>query len=154
MVPLSDLVVSAVEAAAAGRVRGPLIVTRTGRAMDRRAAARLLDRLGTDAGVSPDRVHCHALRAGFVTHALQAGVPLHVVQDGARHADPRQTRAYDRAFTALSEHATFAVTAAVSGASSARSSSRSTSAGSEASGCSQVLMAKTAKLRASISAGL
>jgi integrase/recombinase XerD len=153
VVPLSDLAVTAVEAAAAGRVHGPLIVTRTGRAMDRRAAARLLDRLGSESGLSPERVHCHALRAGFVTHALQAGVPLHVVQDGARHADPRQTRAYDRACTSLGAHATFAVAAAVTTEPSTRSSSRSTSAGSNKSG-SRVLMAKMAKLSASISAGL
>lgn len=109
LVPLPRPVERAVDALRQGRTSGPLVATRTGRAMDRRAAARLVTGLGVEADIRTGRVHCHALRAAWVTNALRAGVPLHVVQDGARHTDPRQTRLYDRSAHALDGHAAYTV---------------------------------------------
>jgi len=47
---------------------------------------------GIDKPISP-----HSLRHAAITAALDAGCSLRDVQDFARHADPRQTRRYDRA---------------------------------------------------------
>ena len=57
---------------------------------------RLAKRAGIDKQISP-----HSLRHAAITAALDAGCSLRDVQDFARHADPRQTRRYDRARGAL-----------------------------------------------------
>lgn len=67
--------------AADERGTGPLLLTRTGRRMDRYAASRIVHRLAKKAGMD-HRVGCQSLRD---------------VQIVARHADPRTTARYDRA---------------------------------------------------------
>jgi integrase len=52
--------------------------------------------------------------------ALDAGCSLRDVQDSARHADPRQTRRYDRARGALDRNPTYIVATYLAGATGAR----------------------------------
>ena len=106
-VPLAAPVTEAIHHCVGDRTDGPLLVTRSGRPLDRSGGARLLNRL---ARVSlPDRrpIYPHLLRHAFVTLALDAGVSLRDVQDAAGHADPRTTRRYDRARYALDRHPTY-----------------------------------------------
>ena len=77
-----------------GQPSGPLLATRTGAALDRRAAARTITRLATDAGIGQP-VSPHALRHTFVTLARQTGCDLTDIQDAVGHADPATTRRYD-----------------------------------------------------------
>lgn len=77
-----------------GRTGGPVFVTRTGRRLDRWGAAKVIARLGREAGLARP-LSPHALRHTFATLALDAGVPLHVVQDGCGHSSPTTTRRYD-----------------------------------------------------------
>ncbi len=74
---------------------GPLFATRTGRFLDRHAAARDLIAVAVAAGI-PTPFSPHVLRHTFVTLARQSGCALEDVQDAAGHADPATTRAYDR----------------------------------------------------------
>jgi len=107
-VPLAPRTSQAIDELLAGRTHGPLLPTRTGRAMDRHAVWRLLRRLATTA--VPDKagsLHPHDLRHAFVTLALDTGASLRDVQDAAGHADPRTTRRYDRARHNLDRHPTY-----------------------------------------------
>jgi len=109
-VPLAPRTSEAIDELLAGRTHGPLLPTRTGRAMDRHAVWRLLRRLATTA--VPDKagsLHPHDLRHAFVTLALDTGASLRDVQDAAGHADPRTTRRYDRARHNLDRHPTYAL---------------------------------------------
>lgn len=76
------------------RTSGPLLVTATGRAWDRRAAHRTLAtlgrRIGLDATLGP-----HLLRHTLVTLARAHGCPLETIQQAVGHADARTTRRYD-----------------------------------------------------------
>jgi hypothetical protein len=67
-----------------------------GSRLDRHAAGRIVRRLAKRAGISKP-ISPHSLRHAAITAALDAGCSLRDVQDYARHADPRQTRRYDRA---------------------------------------------------------
>lgn len=98
----------------AGRITGPLFITRTGQQMDRHAALKIVRRLARKAGIE-HTVSPHSLRHGFVTAALDAGVPLRDVQDAAGHADPRTTRRYDRGRHSLDRAATYTVASYISG---------------------------------------
>ena len=109
-VPLAPRTSQAIDELLAGRTHGPLLPTRTGRAMDRHAVWRLLRRLAATA--VPDKatsLHPHDLRHAFVTLALDTGASLRDVQDAAGHADPRTTRRYDRARHNLDRHPTYAL---------------------------------------------
>ncbi|HWH02001.1 MAG TPA: tyrosine-type recombinase/integrase, partial [Pilimelia sp.] len=76
---------------------GPLLVTATGRRLDRHAVFRLVRRLARDAGLPAwQRLSPHSLRHAFATTARAEGVALEDVQDAMGHADPRTTRRYDR----------------------------------------------------------
>ena len=101
----------AIDRAADSRERGPLLVNREGRRMDRHAATRRLRALALVAGLSTDRMHPHMLRHTFVTTMLDAGVDLRDVQIAARHADPRTTMRYDRARTNLDRHPNYILAA-------------------------------------------
>ena len=99
---------AAVAAVRAGRESGALLVTGSGRRLDRHHAAKIITRFARAAGLAA-KVTPHALRHAFITHALDAGVALREVQDAAGHADPRTTRRYDRARGSLDRHPGYAL---------------------------------------------
>jgi integrase len=103
-VPLNPALLDAVARATAGRKRGPLLMTSTGRRLTRQQAGKIIRQLGDQIGVA--RLHPHELRHAFVTLALDAGETLRDVQDAARHADPRTTRRYDNNRNSLERHPT------------------------------------------------
>lgn len=104
IVPLNPTVAGAIARATEGRAGGPLLVNDRGLALSRQQAGRRIRALGERIGVP--RLHPHALRHAFVTLALDEGASLRDVQDGARHADPRTTRRYDRNRMNLDRHPT------------------------------------------------
>lgn len=115
VVPLPPRVARACDAAIADRPAGPLLLSRSGRRMDRHAATRIVQRLAKAAGITK-HLSPHSLRHAFITNALDAGVPLRDVQIAARHADPRTTTRYDRNRNQLDRHASYIVTAYIAGA--------------------------------------
>jgi site-specific recombinase XerD len=115
IMPLPPRVARAVDQAAGDRMGGPLLLSRSGRRLDRHGATRIVRRLAKRAGIAK-RISPHSLRHSFITAALDAGVPLRDVQIAARHADPRTTTRYDRARNNLDRHASYIVTAFVAGA--------------------------------------
>jgi integrase/recombinase XerD len=115
LIPLPPRVARAVDQAAGDRDAGPLLLSRSGRRLDRHAATRIVRRLAKRAGIA-QHMSPHSLRHSFITAALDAGVPLRDVQIAARHADPRTTTRYDRARNNLDRHASYIVTAFIAGA--------------------------------------
>jgi integrase/recombinase XerD len=113
-VPLTPAAQRCLEEAIGDRTAGPIFVTRTGKALDRTAAWRLLRKLAANAelpgafGLSP-----HSMRHTYATVALDAGVGLRDVQDSMGHRDPRTTRMYDRSRNNLDRNATYAVASAL-----------------------------------------
>lgn len=103
-VPLPPAVFMALNGAAGGRTRGPLLVNQDGYQMTRQQARRWVIALAKKAGITK-HVHPHLLRNSYVTNSLDAGVPLRDVQTGARHEDPRTTYRYDLARKNLDRHA-------------------------------------------------
>jgi site-specific recombinase XerD len=89
------------------RESGPIFITASGRAWDRIAAARSLDRISQRAGLS--HLHPHVLRHTAATLALDAGAPLDRVQALLGHADPRTTMRYAAARERLETSAAFDV---------------------------------------------
>ena len=106
-VPLAAPVTLAIKLCLERRSAGPLLVTRTGRPLDRSGAARLLTRVATVSLPNRHNVHPHLLRHAWVTLALDAGVSLRDVQDAAGHSDAKSTRRYDRARHSLDRHPTY-----------------------------------------------
>jgi site-specific recombinase XerD len=113
-IPMPIPVLRAVKEATAGRRSGPILLTRTGRRMDRAAASRALTRVAHAAGVS-HHISPHGLRRTFCTTGLVAGVSIRDMQYAMRHADPRTTLRYDMAKTNLDRHAAHAVAAYLAG---------------------------------------
>ncbi|ADP84408.1 tyrosine-type recombinase/integrase [Pseudofrankia inefficax] len=101
----------AIDAYLAGRTAGPLFVTATGNRLDRPAVWRTIRRLAKRAGLGDLQLSPHSLRATSVTLLLDAGASLRDAQDHARHADPRTTRAYDRARGSLDRAGTYQLVA-------------------------------------------
>lgn len=116
LVPLPPAVGRAIDRAADGRGRGPLLRSTAGTRMSRHVATRRLKALAGTAGLSIQRMHPHMLRHTFVTTMLDAGVDLRDVQIAARHADPRTTMRYDRARTNLDRHPNYVLAAFMSSA--------------------------------------
>ncbi|MFI9531513.1 tyrosine-type recombinase/integrase [Micromonospora rosaria] len=79
---------------AGARVRRPLVVTTSGRRLDRGAIWRLLRRLAKTAEI-PVAMSPHVLRHTCATLARDAGARLEDIQDQLGHADARTTRRYD-----------------------------------------------------------
>jgi integrase len=104
IVPLNPVISEAIAAATAGRSSGPLLINERGLQLSRQQAGRRVKALGAQIGIP--ELHPHALRHAFVTLALDEGASLRDVQDGARHADPRTTRRYDRNRMNLDRHPT------------------------------------------------
>ena len=114
-IPLPVPVARALDAACGNREQGPLLRSRTGRRLDRHAAARLVTKTCRAAGITK-RISPHSLRHTFVTQLLDAGASLRDVQIAARHADPRITMRYDRARIQLDRHVNYVLAARVAGA--------------------------------------
>ena len=114
-IPLPVPVARSLDAARGDREAGPLLQSRTGRRLDRHAAARLVTKTCRAAGIST-RISPHSLRHTYVTQLLDAGASLRDVQLGARHADPRITMRYDRARLQLDRHVNYVLAARVAGA--------------------------------------
>lgn len=106
----------AVDAAAAGRTSGWLLLRRDGSQMTRRSADRVVQRLVKAAGIDK-HVSPHSLRRSFATIALQAGVDVRVVQFAMDHASTRTTLGYDRLGVELHAQAQNTVAAMLASAS-------------------------------------
>ena len=105
----------AIDLAAGERLGGPVLLSRSGKRLDRHGTTRIVRRVARKAGITK-HISPHSLRHSYITCALDAGVPLRDVQIAARHADPRTTTRYDRARNNLDRHASYIVTAFVAGA--------------------------------------
>ncbi len=101
LVPIGRPAVEAVKAylaelrpdlAEAGHHRERLLLSRTGRPLDRIAVWRIVRRVAADAGLG--RVHPHVLRHSFATHLLGGGADLRIVQELLGHADIATTQIY------------------------------------------------------------
>ena len=106
IIPLPPRVARAVDLAAAERLGGPVLLSRSGQRLGRHGATRMVRRVARRAGIIK-HISPHSLRRSFITDALDAGVPLCDVQIVARHADPRTTTRYDRARHNLDRHASY-----------------------------------------------
>ena len=93
MVPLVRPTWDRLSALTPASTNGALFATRSGRAVDRRAFARTVDRLAEMAGIGP--ASPHVLRHTFVTLARANGCDLPDIQDAVGHANPAPTRRYD-----------------------------------------------------------
>lgn len=71
---------------------GRLLLSRTGRPLERVAVWQIVKRCAAAAGLS--RVHPHMLRHSFATHLLMGGADLRVVQELLGHADVGTTQIY------------------------------------------------------------
>jgi integrase/recombinase XerD len=111
LIALPPAVGRAIDRVVGDRVRGPILLNRNGRRMDRHAATRRLRQLATTAGVRMPRMHPQMLRHTYVTTMLDAGVSLRDVQIKARHADPKTTMRYDRARMNLDRHPNYILAA-------------------------------------------
>jgi integrase/recombinase XerD len=119
LIPLAPRTTRAIDTAIGERADGPLLARADGSRLDRHAAGRIVRRLARRAGIDK-RISPHSLRHAAITAALDAGCSLRDVQDFARHADPRQTRRYDRARGALDRNPTYIVATYLAGATGAR----------------------------------
>jgi integrase/recombinase XerD len=119
LIPLAPRTARAIDTAVGERTEGPLLQRANGSRIDRHAAGRIVRRLAKRAGIDKP-ISPHSLRHAVITAALDAGCSLRDVQDFARHADPRQTRRYDRARGALDRNPTYIVATYLAGATGAR----------------------------------
>lgn len=105
-IPLPHSVLRALDAAAAGRVAGPVLARPWAqmRPMNGEAMRHLVARVTKHAGLKRD-VLPHELRHTAVSSLLSGGADLHLVQEFARHGDPRTTMIYNTALRSLDRHA-------------------------------------------------
>ncbi|MDP7518525.1 MAG: tyrosine recombinase [Phycisphaerales bacterium] len=75
-----------------GRDEGRLLLSHTGRPIERVAVWQIIRRLAVRASL--DNVHPHMLRHSFATHMLAGGADLRVVQELLGHADIATTQIY------------------------------------------------------------
>lgn len=81
----------------AGRERGPIWSTRSGKPVSRAWIYFAIQRIARAAAIpDPHTVGPHALRAAFAMLSLDYGASLYDVQIAMGHADPRTTARYDR----------------------------------------------------------
>lgn len=102
LVPMHETAASAVETYLArcrpglvredGRDAGALLLSRTGRPLERVAVWQIVKRWAKHAGL--DNVHPHVLRHSFATHLLAGGADLRSVQEMLGHADVSTTQIY------------------------------------------------------------
>jgi integrase/recombinase XerD len=114
-VPVPIPALAAIHAVVDGRASGPLLRTRAGNAMDRRAVHRYVARTAAAAGISRP-VSPHALRRTVGTAALDQGIALRDVQRLLRHARPETTiMSYDLGGDGLERHASHQVAGFLAG---------------------------------------
>ncbi|MSR44192.1 MAG: tyrosine recombinase XerD [Phycisphaerales bacterium] len=77
---------------ASGRDAFRLLLSFTGRPLDRVAVWQLVKKIATRAGL--DNVHPHTLRHSFATHLVQGGADLRVVQELLGHSSITTTQVY------------------------------------------------------------
>ncbi|MHC4909707.1 MAG: tyrosine recombinase [Planctomycetota bacterium] len=75
-----------------GRDEGKLLLSHTGRPLERVAVWQIVRKYATRAGLR--NVHPHTLRHSFATHLLTGGADLRVVQELLGHADIATTQIY------------------------------------------------------------
>jgi integrase/recombinase XerD len=75
-----------------GRDKGRVLLSRTGRPLERVAVWQIVRRCAIAAGLR--HVHPHMLRHSFATHLLMGGADLRVVQEMLGHADIATTQIY------------------------------------------------------------
>lgn len=95
LIMLAPEVAERVRSAIGGRRRGFIIATASDRAMDRKAAWKMISSLGRVAGI-PAAIGPHTLRHAYITRGHELGLPLADLQKAAGHANPVTTRHYDR----------------------------------------------------------
>lgn len=114
-VPVPIPALAAIYGAVDDRTSGPLLRTRAGKAMDRRAVHRYVARTAAAAGITRP-ISPHALRRTVGTVGLDQGVPLRDVQRLLRHARPETTiMSYDLGGEALERHASHQVAGFLAG---------------------------------------
>lgn len=114
-VPVPIPALAAVQAAVGDRTTGPLLRTRTGRGMDRRAVHAYVVRTAKAAGIGRT-ISPHALRRTVGTAALNQGIPLRDVQRLLRHSRPETTiQSYDVGGDGLERHASHQVAGFLAG---------------------------------------
>jgi len=77
----------------------------TGNRLSDNSVALIVKRHADAAGLDPDTMSGHSLRAGFVTSALENGADLLKVMDVTRHREVKTLKAYDRRAKAFKNHA-------------------------------------------------
>jgi len=112
-VPLPAL--PAVQGVVADRTSGPLLRTRTGAGLDRRAVHRYVSATARAAGTGRP-IGPHALRRTVGTVGLNQGIPLRDIQHLLRHSRPETTVAsYDVSGDALERHASHQIAGFLAG---------------------------------------
>lgn len=95
--PLPERLCALIDVAVGDRTEGPLLLDDAGRAMDRHAIDRLLNRLGKKAAVLAGReLTPHVLRASKLTHMHDVNVPVDEIREYADHAHIETTLRYIR----------------------------------------------------------
>ena len=98
-----------------GRTEGPILRrVRSGKALDRFDAAKIVSRLAREAGIEK-RISPHSLRHTAVTLYLDSGAELRDVSDAMGHASPTTTMRYDRARRSLERDPAYKLEAALAG---------------------------------------
>jgi integrase len=114
VVPLAPETAQAVRGYLNGRPSGPLILSRTGRELDRGSAGVLLRAVASTV-MDPARVaalHPHSCRHGWVAASLDAGIGVPDVMAAAGHRSPQVTLRYDRTRNEISaDHPAFKLAA-------------------------------------------
>src|SRR3954452_21286640 len=114
-VPVPIPALAAVQTAVDGRTTGPLLRTRTGAGMERRAVHRYVAATARAAGIARP-IGPHALRRTVGTVGLNQGIPLRDIQRLLGHARPETTQgSYDITGEALERHASHQVAGFLAG---------------------------------------
>lgn len=107
-VALPPEVYGRIMAAAGGRREGPIIATASGMRVDRKAAWKIMRRLGRRAHIAAS-IGPHTLRHAYITRGHELKLPITDLQDAAGHANTATTRGYDRSQFDPARHPSFII---------------------------------------------